>query len=63
MLDAEEEDSVFAVVWLFAFTWGRGRLFLDFLAGTMAGRRPIWPAFEVAMSVFWVPNLVVFVPA
>lgn len=65
ILDAEDEDSVLAVVWLFAFTYGRGRLFFVLLAGTIAGSFPNWVGFDEAMMlrVFWVPNLVVLVPA
>lgn len=35
MLEADEEDSVFAVVWLAPFTWGRGGFIFDFFAGTI----------------------------
>lgn len=34
-LDAEEDDSVLAVVWFAPLTYGSGALILFFLAGTM----------------------------
>jgi hypothetical protein len=34
-LEADDEDSVLAVVWLAPLTCGRGALILFFLAGTM----------------------------
>lgn len=66
MLEAEEEDSVLAVTWLFALTWGRGGFGLVFLAGTIGSFE--FPrcciADELArLRVFWVANLAVLVPA
>lgn len=66
MLEAEEEDSVLAVTWLFAFTWGRGGLGLDFLAGTIGNFELPRCCMAVAFAmlrVFWVANLAVLVPA
>lgn len=42
MLEADEEDSVLAVVWLLAFTYGSGALVLFFLAGTMGSFELTW---------------------
>jgi len=35
MLEADDEDSVLAVVWLLALTWGSGALIFAFFAGTI----------------------------
>lgn len=61
MLEAEEEDSVLAVAWLLAFTYGSGGLPLAFLAGTIGNLG--FACCDIAIfMLFCVANLAVLVP-